>query len=563
MKLSPICFLLSIFSSFSGLFAGTQPEDMSLVWSDEFEGDGLPDSSKWSYDVGGDGWGNNELQYYTNGVLNNARVEEGHLVIEARRESYQNRSYTSARLVSRNKGDWLYGRIEVRAKLPAGRGTWPAIWMLPTDWSYGNWPDSGEIDIMEHVGYDMNRVNATVHTKSFNHTLGTQVGNNIVAANVDQKFHIYRLEWRPDRIDVFLDDTHYFSFQNDGKGYASWPFDQRFHLLLNLAIGGSWGGLQGVDDSIFPQRMEVDYVRVYAYNQPEAGFIHKIPGSISAVQCTRSIGVEAETTADVGGGLNLGWIQGGDQSEYQIDVERPGVYELNLRYASPKGATSVRVYVNGTLALSTGNLKSTGSWQSWTTERVGEIALEAGRQSLKLEFSGNAGDDLNLNWMSFFPRVNAVHKFFNPQSGAYFFTAFTQEADSVLKNLPQWRYQGITFGVEYGPTNQNAPVYRFFNNRSGSHFYTANADERDNVIAKLSNQFSYEGIAFYVEVQPQGLDPLSLQAREFFPVWRFFLQGTSSHFFTGDPDEVEFIKAFVPPEIMKYEGVAWYSDEIY
>jgi beta-glucanase (GH16 family) len=126
----------------------------NLVWSDEFDYTGLPDTTKWSYDVGGSGWGNQELQYYTYRRTDNARVEEGKLIIEAIKESYSGMNYTSARLVTKNQGDWLYGKIEVSAMLPKGRGTWPAIWMLPTDWEYGGWPSSGEIDIMEHVGYD-------------------------------------------------------------------------------------------------------------------------------------------------------------------------------------------------------------------------------------------------------------------------------------------------------------------------------------------------------------------------------------------------------------------------
>ncbi len=562
MRLTKVLALIPLVVFFLSQFAASQPVDMTLVWSDEFDVEGLPDPTKWSYDVGGDGWGNNELQYYTSDRLENARVEDGRLIIEAHRETFQNQNYTSARLVTKGKGDWLYGRIEVRAKLPRGRGTWPAIWMLPTDWNYGGWPDSGEIDIMEHVGYDMNNVHATVHTKSFNHTLNTQVGTSILTPNVDQKFYIYSLEWRPDRVDVFLNDTHYFSFSNDEQGFASWPFDQRFHLLLNIAIGGNWGGLEGVDDSIFPQRMEVDYVRVYAFDEPNSGFVHPIPGSIPAVQFVSNIGLDAEPTQDVGGGLNIGWIQTGDQAEYSLDVQNDGVYELNIRYASPMGTTGMKVLVNDEEVLNVQSLKSTGDWQSWTTTHIGDLPLKAGKQTLKLEFISNGQDDLNLNWMSLYPPVDAVHQFFNPQNGAYFFTGFNQEAQAVLQNLPQWQYQGLSFGVEYGPTKTNLPVFRFFNNRSGSHFYTANADERDNVIATLSHQYSYEGIAFYVEGQPQGPDPISQQIRDFYPIWRFYLQPTSSHYFTGNPTEVAYITEFVPSEIMRFEGIAWYSDRI-
>lgn len=571
MKIPRFSFLPILVSIFSYCSVVAQPAGMSLVWNDEFNVDGPPDSGKWSFDVDGNewAWGNNELQNYTPADHENpnAWVEAGNLIIEARNEVYTHsgytRNYTSARLRTVHQGDWLYGRIEVRAKLPRGRGTWPAIWMLPTDWEYGNWPDSGEIDIMEHVGYDMNVVHGTVHTRNFNHTLGTQVGKSINVAAVDQKFHEYNLEWRPGRIDVFVDDTHYFSFEDDGTGFASWPFDKRFHLILNIAVGGNWAGVEGVDDSIFPQRMEVDYVRVYAFDDVNEGFVHAVPGSFDAVQYTASTGVEVETTTDVGGGLSLGWIQGGDSVSYKLNVQEAGQYRMDLRYASPQGVTGVKVMIDGVEALQLGHLDATGGWQNWKTATVGSISLTEGSHQLTFEFTGANEDDLNLNRVSLFPPIDSVHRFYNPQNGAYFFTGFNQEAQSVLSNLPQWQYDGTAFSVEYGPTSQNHAVYRFFNNRSGSHFYTANDDERDNVIANLSHQFSYEGIAFFVQTQPTGLDPVSQQMREFFPIWRFFLSPTSSHYFTGNPEEVQYIQTFVSPEVMRFEGVAWYSDQIF
>lgn len=233
-----------------------------LVWSDEFDYEGRPDLQKWGYDIGGNGWGNNELQYYTNST-NNAFVEDGYLTIKAIKESFQGSSYTSARLVTKNKGDWKYGKFEIRAKLPKGRGTWPAIWMLPTDWKYGGWPESGEIDIMEHVGYDENVVHGTVHTEAYNHSKGTQKGGSKVVSNATSDFHIYGIEWREDRIDFFIDRVKYFTFYKESDNYQQWPFNESFHLILNIAIGGNWGGANGVDNSIFPTEMVVDYVRVY------------------------------------------------------------------------------------------------------------------------------------------------------------------------------------------------------------------------------------------------------------------------------------------------------------
>ena len=239
-----------------------------LVWSDEFNYQGLPDSSKWGYDRGTGcpdvcGWGNNELQYYTWNRKENARVENGKLLIEARKEPMESKNYTSARLVTKNKGHWKYGRIEIRAQLPAGRGMWPAIWMLPEKWEYGGWPRSGEIDIMENVGYMPDSVFGTVHTEAYNGMLGTQKTKGLLCRDLAEQFHIYSIEWTPEYISFRMDGKEYNLFRNDQKSIAAWPFDQEFHLLLNIAVGGNWGGKKGVDDGVFPQQMKIDWVRVY------------------------------------------------------------------------------------------------------------------------------------------------------------------------------------------------------------------------------------------------------------------------------------------------------------
>jgi beta-glucanase (GH16 family) len=232
------------------------------AWQDEFDYRGKPDPAKWGYDLGAGGWGNHELQDYTDRI-DNAFVADGVLTIEARKEARDGARYTSARLMSKDKGDFLYGRFEARAKLPAGRGTWPAIWMLPTDWRYGDWPRSGEIDIMEHVGFDPGRIHASAHTQAYNHVAGTQKTAIRVVDGATTGFHVYRVDWTPDAIRGYVDDALVLEFANEGRGPDAWPFDQRFHLLLNVAVGGDWGGQQGVDDGAFPARMQVDYVRVY------------------------------------------------------------------------------------------------------------------------------------------------------------------------------------------------------------------------------------------------------------------------------------------------------------
>ena len=237
------------------------------TWAEEFNYNGAPDPNNWTYDIGGSGWGNQELEYYTN-ALSNAKVENGVLTITARKESMGGMNYTSARLLSKNQGDFLYGRAEISAKLPSGRGTWPAIWMLPSgNWAYGDWPASGEIDIMEHVGFDPNVVHFSTHTKAYNWTINTQRTATQTIPTAMTAFHKYRIDWTPYAIRGYYDDGLMFTFVNDGKGFASWPFDKPFHLLLNLAVGGLWGGQQGVDDTIFPASMVVDYVRVYKMNR--------------------------------------------------------------------------------------------------------------------------------------------------------------------------------------------------------------------------------------------------------------------------------------------------------
>jgi beta-glucanase (GH16 family) len=234
-----------------------------LVWSDEFDRDGAPDASRWRYDVGGQGWGNDELQFYTADRRENARIEAGHLVIDARREAWEGRAYTSARLVTKGKGDWTYGRIEVRAWLPRGRGSWPAIWTLGSRTPFA-WPDDGEIDIMEHVGFDPGVVHASVHTRQYNHVQGTQRSARVAVPEAMDGFHVYATEWTADRIQTSVDGRVYFDFAREPLGgRPAWPFDAPQHLLLNVAVGGNWGGQRGVDDATLPYRFLVDYVRVY------------------------------------------------------------------------------------------------------------------------------------------------------------------------------------------------------------------------------------------------------------------------------------------------------------
>lgn len=254
----------------------TTPMNWKLVWSDEFDRDGMPDPNKWGYEEGY--IRNNERQYYTRARKENARVEKGVLIIESRKEKFPNArhtpgsddwkraefaEYTSASLTTRGKGEWTYGRMEVRAKLPTGRGMWPAIWMLGTNISEVGWPRCGELDIMENVGFDPDVIHANVHTQAYNHVKKTNKGNSIKVEKPHADFHVYSMDWTPEQVEFFVDGKKYFSFANEKTGKDMWPFDAPHYLILNSAIGGGWGGMRGIDDSIFPQRYEIDYVRVY------------------------------------------------------------------------------------------------------------------------------------------------------------------------------------------------------------------------------------------------------------------------------------------------------------
>lgn len=251
---------------YDGCEVGTLEGGWVCTWADEFNGEVL-DETKWNYEVNGYGGGNNELQYYTK---ENTTIEDGKLVITARKERYLGKDYTSSRLNSKYKGDFRYGRLIVSAKLPTGAGTWPAIWMMPTMSLYGTWPKSGEIDIMEYIGRNPNNVFSTIHTEKFNHQLGTQIGYNTTIENPNTEFHTYEMIWNPGEIMTYVDGkllgTFKYSaaFNQDVLYHAAFPFDQSFYLILNLAMGGNLGGT--VDPNFTETTFEIDYVRVYKYD---------------------------------------------------------------------------------------------------------------------------------------------------------------------------------------------------------------------------------------------------------------------------------------------------------
>lgn len=227
---------------------------LSLVWSEEFDAAGAPDPAKWGYDLGAGGWGNNEVQNYTNRI-DNAVVSNGTLKIIAKTESYNGSAYTSARLLSKDKYSFKYGKIEARAKLPTGVGSWPAIWMLGNNISTVNWPACGEIDIMEHLGRDLNKIYGTLHHPG--HSGGNADGATVMVPTATTEFHKYAVEWSAASIKISVDDVPFYTFTNN----PGLPFNQNFFIILNIAMGGGFGG--PVDPAFVSATMEIDYVRVY------------------------------------------------------------------------------------------------------------------------------------------------------------------------------------------------------------------------------------------------------------------------------------------------------------
>lgn len=266
IKLISIRILMLLFVTAGMVSTLSAQECTYQVFADEFNYDGAPLGANWNYETGAGGWGNNELQNYTNS-RENSYVSNGTLKIHAKKSATG--VWSSARMVTSGKAAWKYGRFEIRAKLPTGKGTWPAIWMMPQKSVYGGWPNSGEIDIMEHVGYDLGTVHGTIHTEAYNHKIGTQRGGSIYVGDAHTEFHVYSIEWTPDEIKWFVDGEEYYSFRNPNLTYKEWPFDQPFFLIMNIAIGGDWGGAQGIDENLTEAVMEVDYVRVIQSSLPD------------------------------------------------------------------------------------------------------------------------------------------------------------------------------------------------------------------------------------------------------------------------------------------------------
>jgi beta-glucanase (GH16 family) len=327
------------------------------VWGDEFNTPGLPDSTKWGYEVGK--IRNAELQYYTSKRLENARIEDSVLIIEARKEKYSGADYTSASIISKGIGDWKYGKIEISAKVPTGKGTWPALWMMPTYSEYGGWPRSGEIDVMEYIGVEPQKLHYTCHFEGTNGTGHQSSGTgSTFIANPFNQFIKYVMIWTPDKIEWYANDRKFHEYRKQPTfDYRSWPFDKEFYLILNLAYGGSWGGYAGVDDTKLPHKFLIDYVRVYQLQDSEGPFSLTIQPSVHGkVEVSPKLDLYPENTE-----VTLTAIPDSGFS-FKAWAHQSGANPF--KFAVNKNTTVTPVFYNPKELLSNGEFDK--SWNPWS-----------------------------------------------------------------------------------------------------------------------------------------------------------------------------------------------------
>ncbi|MFW2504369.1 family 16 glycosylhydrolase [Clostridium diolis] len=366
-------------SSFIPTVTAKADTGWNLAWSDEFNGTSI-NTSNWKYETGGDGWGNNELEYYTN-RSENARIENGNLVIEARKENYNGMNYTSARLKSQGLKNWTYGKVEARMKLPAGQGVWPAFWMLGENISQVSWPKCGEIDIMEHINNE-SAIHGTIHWDSTGNNTHAQYG--AASPNIDvTQYHVYSIEWDASSIKWFVDGTQYLEANIANNINGTEEFHKPFFILFNLAVGGNWPGNPN-GSTPFPAKMYVDYVRVYQHgdnNPTPAPIAPAVPSGLSAAASNQS-------------SINVSWNASSGATGYDLKVDNNIISNVTSPYVN-SGLTenSTHTYAvraknaNGTSSWSnsiTATTKAssnptTGSWAPNTAYKVGDIVSYNGK----------------------------------------------------------------------------------------------------------------------------------------------------------------------------------------
>lgn len=417
--LFPLILILIVNSGFSQC-------NGTLVWSDEFSGTTL-DGNKWVYDIGNGcpslcGWGNSELEYYTNST-NNVRTADGILTIEARSESMGGSPFTSGKIKTLGKFGHTYGRYEARMRLPNGSGLWPAFWMLNVN---NNWPMTGEIDIMEYRGDQTSSTHGTLHYGSaWPNNQYDGGGYNLPTGNFYSEWHLFAVEWDDNEIRWFLDDV---KFKTETRNPNSlnpastddpWPWTSDFYIILNLAVGGWFTGVtDAADVQLIKATFEIDYVRVYDMQQtPYSGTTQLFPAKIEAEDFDLSCGggsysdvdavntggvfrneqVDIQATTDAGGGYNVAWIEATEWMEYTVQVPNNGTYNFTVRAASGVGGGRLRIEMDGTDVTGAIDITNTGGWQNWQDFMVNNISLTAGTKVMRVYFESGG---LNLNYIS-------------------------------------------------------------------------------------------------------------------------------------------------------------------
>ncbi len=379
---------VSVLLAISCMVAHESVAQWQLVWQDEFNGSISPD---WVFETGGGGWGNNELEYYRR---ENATVENGNLVITARREDFGGRNYTSSRMKSQGRKSFKYGKIEARMALPTGAGLWPAFWMLGDNISSVGWPACGEIDIMEHVNSD-NIVHGTVHWQDNNGNYASYSGSKSTNVNA---YHTYAIEWNDRYIRWFVDGQQYHEVNIANGINGTSEFQSNFFILLNFAVGGNWPGFN-VDNGRLPARMLVDYVRVYQGGGPPTNNFSLFR---EAEAFSTMNGVQTENCAE--GGQNVGYIDQGDWMAYNnVAIPISGNYTIQYRVASPGGSRLSADLNGGSVQLGNVDIPATGGWQNWRTVTK-NVYLNAGTYSFGI-YAQQSG--WNINWWKITAADNA------------------------------------------------------------------------------------------------------------------------------------------------------------
>ncbi len=422
-----------------GAMGPVSAAEWRMVWSDEFVAPGI-DGAKWTHEVNGAGGGNSELQYYT-ARPQNSFIQDGKLVIRAIKEVYTGpdgtRDYTSARLNTKNKGDWTYGRMEIRAKVPGGQGLWPAIWMLPTDNTYGGWAASGEIDIMEHKGDEPENLYTTIHYGG-TWPANTNNGSTFAGPDLTLDFHEYAVEWAPTQFRWYFDGNLVYTTSTWYSTSAAYPapFNERFHMLLNVAVGGNFLPNPPANPNYFPKEMQVDSVRVYeAVASPPAqtplgGTPISIPGKVPCASFDNggqdvayhdttpanipnvsrtSEGVDLEASGDIDGGYSLGYFEAGEWLEYTADVQHTDNYNVVARVASLStgGTLTVRATdASGNVMTAHASFAATGGWNTWADAAIGTLPLTTGLHTIRIT---SEAPGFNLNYLMITPPPQASY----------------------------------------------------------------------------------------------------------------------------------------------------------